>query len=86
MNESLIAIIPTCGWRYQHGLPRRVMLLSMISSETKKKAWRSSIIQPRAADWKYCSSESGVSRSRETESGTDIPRLHFPPIVFAFRD
>ncbi len=86
MNASLIAIIPTCGCRYQQGLPRRVILLSIISSETKKKACRSSIIQPRVEAWKYSSPESGLSKSRETESGTDIPRLHFPPIVFAFND
>ena len=26
----------TCGWRYQQGWPRRVMLLSIMSSATRK--------------------------------------------------
>src|SRR5450432_775945 len=86
MKASLIAIIPTCGCLYQQGAPRRVMLLSMISSDTKKNACRSSVIHPNVAAWKYCSSERGASRSMETESGTDIPRLHFPPMVLALRD
>ena len=62
------------------------MLLSMISSETKKKACRSSVIHPNVAASKYCCSDSGASRIMETESGTDMPRLHFPPIVLALRD
>ena len=42
MNASLMAIIPTFAGRstrYQQGWPRRVMELSMMSSETRKNAW-----------------------------------------------
>ncbi len=45
-NASLMATMPTPPAGTQQGLPRRVMLLSMISSETRKKACRSSVIQP----------------------------------------
>ena len=58
----------------------------MISSETRKKACRSSVIHPNVAASKYCCSDNGASRIMETESGTDMPRLHFPPIVLALRD
>ncbi len=49
MKASLIAIMPTCGIRYQQGTPRRVWDESIMSSETRKKAWRSSVNQPRMA-------------------------------------
>jgi hypothetical protein len=40
MMPSLMATMPTWGWRYQQGCPRRVMLPSMMSSATRKYAWR----------------------------------------------
>mgnify|MGYP007107143660 FL=1 len=81
MKASLIAIMPTLGIRYQQGEPRRVLDESMISSETRKKAWSSSIIQPRVAERKYSSSVSSRLRSRDDVSTTDMPRLHLPPTV-----
>ena len=53
MKESLMAIMPTDGIRYQHGLPRRVCEESMMSSETRKKAWSSSVSQPSVMDWNF---------------------------------
>jgi len=38
IKESLMAIIPISGRRYQQGWERRVMEESMMSSETRKKA------------------------------------------------
>lgn len=52
-----------------------------MSSETRKKAWRSSVSQPRVAVWKYSVSVRGRERRREVESGTERPRLHLPPRV-----
>lgn len=62
-----------------------------MSSETRKKACRSSIIQPRAQVGKKALEEGDeaggvVGLSRETVSGTERPRLHFPPRVFVWRD
>src|SRR3569833_169279 len=85
MMASLMATMPTPSCRYQHGLPRRVMLASIMSSDTRKKACSSSVIQPSAAALKYSSSERGRPSSMDTESGTDMPRLHFPPTVFISR-
>jgi hypothetical protein len=86
MKASLIAIIPTFGARYQHGWPRRVLEASMMSSLTRKKACRSSIIQPRVAAWKYSSLERSRPRRRDVVSMTERPRLHFPPTVLYQRD
>ena len=52
-----------------------------MSSETRKKAWRSSVSQPRVAvEW----NSEGV-RGRESRidavSITEMPRLHLPPRV-----
>lgn len=52
-----------------------------MSSETRKNAWRSSVSQPRVAVRKYSVSSRGRERRREVESGTESPRLHFPPKV-----
>ncbi|KAL1836703.1 hypothetical protein VTJ49DRAFT_4748 [Mycothermus thermophilus] len=62
------------------------MLQSIMSSETRKKAWRSSVSQPRVAAWKYSSSVRGRPRSTEAESTTDMPRLHLPPTTLNSRD
>ena len=81
-----MAIVPTLGRRNQHGWPRRVCDESIMSSETRKKAWRSSVSHPRvAAEWNWVE-ESGVERSMEAVSRTEIPRLHFPPRVLCFTD
>ena len=80
-KASLMAIVPTEGCLYQQGWPRRVMLLSIMSSETRKKAWSSSVNQPRAAVAWYWVGVRGFSRRREAESGTERPRLSLPPIV-----
>ncbi len=85
MKASLMATMPTPSWRYQQGLPRRVMLPSMMSSETRKKACSSSVIQPSVAVLKYSSSVSGRPRRIEALSGTDMPRLHLPPSVLTLR-
>ncbi len=76
-----MAVMPTPGLRYQHGWLRRVIELSIMSSETRKNAWRSSVSQPRVAVRKYSVSSRGRERRREVESGTESPRLHFPPKV-----
>ena len=81
MKASLMAIMPTEGCLYQQGWPRRVMLLSIMSSETRKKAWRSSVSQPRVAVAWYWESVRGFSRRREAESGTERPRFSLPPMV-----
>lgn len=81
MKASLMAIVPTPDLRYQHGWPRRVMEESIMSSETRKNAWSSSVSQPRVAVRKYSDSSRGRARRREAESGTERPRLHFPPTV-----
>ena len=85
MKASLIATIPTPGLRYQHGSPLLVILESMISSLTRKKAWSSSVIQPRAVDSRVSSSLNGRPTRIETESGTDIPRLSLPVGVLVSR-
>ena len=86
MKASLMAIMPTLGKRYQQGSPRRVCEESMMSSETRKKAWRSSVSQPKVAELKYSSLERGRERRIEVVSTTDMPRLHLPPMVLCFRD
>lgn len=86
MNESLMAIMPTSGLRNQQGLPRRVWEESIISSETRKKACRSSVNHPRHAEWKYSSSDKERSRRIWVVSTTDMPRLHFPPMVLNLSD
>lgn len=86
MNESLMAIKPTSGFRYQQGLPRRVWEESIRSSETRKKACRSSVVQPKVAECKYSSSDKERSRRIWVVSTTDMPRLHFPPVVLNLRD
>lgn len=58
----------------------------MMSSATRKKAWRSSVSQPRVAVWKYSVVLRGRRRRRVVESGTERPRLHFPPMVLWWRD
>ena len=86
MKASLMAIIPTFGIRYQHGFPRRVTLESMMSSETRKKAWRSSVSHPSVAvRWKS-SPERGALLRIEAVSGTERPRLHLPPTVLCWTD
>lgn len=57
-----------------------------MSSETRKKAWRSSVSQPRVADKRYSSGESSRPRRIEDVSITDMPRLHFPPKVLYLSD
>ena len=57
------------------------MLLSIMSSETRKKAWRSSVSQPRVAVALNWEGERGEERRIEAVSGTERPRLHFPPRV-----
>ena len=52
-----------------------------MSSETRKKACNSSVSQPRVAVRKYSVSSRERERRREAESGTERPRLHFPPVV-----
>ena len=53
----------------------------MMSSETRKKAWRSSVSQPRVAtEWNWVVF-SGAERRTEAVSRTEMPRLHFPPRV-----
>ncbi len=86
MKASLMEIIPTLGMRYQQGFPRRVCEESIMSSETRKKAWRSSISQPRvAAEW-YSLGLRGRERRMLAVSITLRPRLHFPPRVLCFTD
>ncbi len=66
MNESFMAIWPTLGTRYQQDWPRRVIDESIMSSETRKKAW--------SYKWK---GENG--ENEETEGGThelDAPSEH----------
>lgn len=72
--------------RYQHGLPRRVLELSMMSSDTRKKAWSSSMNQPSRAAWKNSSSVSLRLRSSCAVSMTERPRLHLPPSVLWYKD
>ena len=86
MKASLMAIMPTSGTRYQHGWPRRVEEESIMSSETKKKAWRSSVSQPSVATAWNCEEERGAERRMEAVSRTEMPRLHFPPNVLYSRD
>ena len=57
-----------------------------MSSETRKKAWRSSVSQPRVADKRYSSGESARPRRIELVSTTEMPRLHFPPMVLYLSD
>lgn len=56
-----------------------------MSSETRKKAWRSSISQPSVAVGKNSEDEGDVIEGSERRSaavsGTERPRLHLPPIV-----
>ncbi len=57
-----------------------------MSSETRKNACNSSVSHPSVAVFRYSSGSRGLERSIEAVSGTDIPRLHLPPMVFSFRD
>ncbi len=57
-----------------------------MSSETRKKACRSSVSQPRVADWKYSWGVKGRERRMVDVSGTERPRLHLPPRVLWWRD
>ena len=86
MKLSLRAMVPTFGRRYQHGAPRRVTDESMMSSETRKKACRSSVNQPRMAVWRWSWAERGAEERVEAVSMTERPRLHFPPTVLCLRD
>lgn len=52
-----------------------------MSSLTRKKAWRSSVSQPRVEVAWVSGGVSGRERRREALSGTERPRLHFPPSV-----
>ena len=86
IKASFMAIMPTSGRRNQHGWLRRVCEESIMSSETRKKAWRSSVSQPRVADKRYSSGESARPRRIELVSTTEMPRLHFPPMVLYLSD
>ena len=86
MKASLMAMVPTCGRRYQQGEPRRVCDESIMSSETRKKAWRSSVSQPRVAVEWYSAGVRGRARRMEAVSTTDMPRLHLPPTVLWLSD
>jgi len=58
-----MAIMPTPFTRYQQGWPRRVMLASIISSDTRKYAWsfpQRAYMSGRAVAWKG-------ERGRETD-------------------
>jgi hypothetical protein len=58
-----------------------------MSSATRKKAWRSSVSQPRVVRWNVCVSEGLVGERREMPvSGTERPRFSLPPRVLALRD
>ena len=57
-----------------------------MSSDTRKKACRSSVSQPRVADSWYSLGERGRWRRMEVVSMTDMPRLHLPPTVLWLRD
>ena len=85
IKASLMAMLPTPGRRNQHGWPRRVWEASMMSSETRKKACRSSVSQPRVAAWWNWVESRGAERRMEAVSKTEMPRLHFPPRVLCFR-
>ena len=75
-----MAMVPTLGSRYQQGWPRRVRDESMMSSETRKKACRSSVSQPRvAAAWKVDGASEGVEERSAVVSRTEMPRLALPP-------
>ena len=52
-----------------------------MSSETRKKAWRSSVSQPRIAVSLNWASVRGFERRMDAVSGTERPRLYFPPRV-----
>jgi hypothetical protein len=59
----------------------------MMSSATRKKAWRSSVSQPRVERWKDWRSVRGLGARRERAvSRTERPRFSFPPRVFVLRD
>jgi len=62
----------------------------MMSSETRKKACSSSISQPSVAVGKNRGDEGevmlGSERRSAAVSGTERPRLHFPPTVLWNRD
>jgi len=54
----------------------------MMSSETRKKAWRSSVSQPRvAAGARWLEGRWGRERRMEQVSRTEMPRLYLPPRV-----
>ena len=57
----------------------------MMSSETRKKAWRSSVSQPRVAVEVNSRVERGWGLRMEAVSITDMPRLYFPPRQLYFR-
>ena len=58
-----------------------------MSSETRKKAWRSSVSQPKTEAAVKSEGESvDCERRREQVSMTDMPRLYFPPIQLYLRD
>lgn len=57
-----------------------------MSSDTRKNAWSSSVSQPRVAVRKCSFSSRGRESRREVESGTERPRLHFPPMVLWYSD
>lgn len=53
-----------------------------MSSETRKKACKSSVSQPRVAvAAKWAGGRVGVERRMEAVSSTEMPRLYFPPRV-----
>jgi hypothetical protein len=62
------------------------MELSIRSSLTRKKAWRSSVSHPRMLKCSNCSSVRGFFRRARAVSGTERPRFSFPPGTLVLRD
>lgn len=57
-----------------------------MSSLTRKKAWSSSVSQPRMLRCSNCSSVRGCFRRARPVSGTERPRLSLPPGTLTLRD
>ncbi len=57
---------PTLGTRYQHGCPRRVMELSMMSSATRKKACSCARAIKRSSGWSWGNAAfAGIARTQQ---------------------
>ena len=56
-----------------------------MSSETRKKACKSSVIQPSVTVSLNCCSLRGEGERMAAVSGTERPRLHLPPTVLYCR-